>query len=112
MIRLTIVVLPALSSPLHHSGTVPQVDCVTYSINTRISLSFNLAFLSIDSMSLQAESNVAQMPKYGCLVGRKGACTLELGRNQKEFFLRLLRLADNSIVQGGRRELMPLPGLH
>ena len=52
MIFLTMVVLPALSSPLvtnqaHENSVDPAL---TYSISILISLSFNLAFLKIDNM--------------------------------------------------------------
>jgi hypothetical protein len=52
MILLTIVVLPALSSPLIRSVTAAAgaLESVSYSINILISLSLSLAFLRIDSI--------------------------------------------------------------
>ena len=52
MIFLTIVVLPALSSPLPHlSHCSLAAHNASYSIRIRISLSFNLAFRNIDNIS-------------------------------------------------------------
>ena len=52
MILLTMVVLPALSSPLQEFSPTGSywIPFGSYSIRTLISLSFNLAFLSTESM--------------------------------------------------------------
>lgn len=55
IIFFTMVVLPALSSPLrgnHISTPYVRIDVCTYSIKILISLSFNRAFLNIESILL------------------------------------------------------------
>lgn len=59
IIRLTMVVLPALSRPLQSLASRPErPDQSSYSINIRISLSFKRAFRSMDNMAAKISRRV------------------------------------------------------